>query len=437
MIEKTQILDLLRAGVKPALGCTEPVAVAIAVSRAYAEVKGELKDTKIMISPSIYKNGMRVGIPGTPSAGLVPASALAIVCGDYTKGLEVFADIDEASIKAADKLIAAGLIHVYPEMKPPVSFYISAEITTDKGVGYCEVTGGHTNISLVKKDGKVVYSQEKTSASSASTAPKLIALRDHTIQEIIESVKAIPGEELAFMQDGIDMNLAIANAGLTQYDHTKNLGAQITKLMDEGLLAKDLPTRARAMAAAASDARMSGIKMSVMSSAGSGNHGVTAILPVYLTAQDVGASKEDTWRAVAISHLTTRLIKESTGSLSPICGCAVAAGCGAAVASAWLMGATYEQIGGALMNMIANLAGLVCDGAKRGCALKVAGAASEAIVAAKLAKDGFIVPGMDGILGNDAELSAKNLGRLCDEAMQPMDPKIIEIMVATEEHYCS
>lgn len=421
----SDLLQVLKNEVTPALGCTEPVAVGLAVAEAYRVIGGNVKEVKIKTSPNIYKNGMGVGIPGTSEKGLVFASALAITCGDSTLGLEVFSKVDDQSAADAAELVKEGIISVDVELEEG-NFYIRAEVITDKGTGLCVIRDKHTNIVLVKANDEVILEKEETAKlKSGSSYGKL---NEYTLQDIRHFVENVDFEDIKFMLDGVKMNMEIAQVGLKEKSGS-GLGAALQNLLKDNLLHDDEITNARILTSAACDARMSGINMPVMSSAGSGNHGITAIIPPTVVCESVGCDEDKLARTLAFSHLTTSYIKVYTGRLSAVCGCAIAAGIGASASIAWVLGGTNEQIGGAINNMVASLAGMVCDGAKGGCAFKLSTASSEAIIQAKLALAGVVVSEFDGIVGKEAEATIRNLGRFCNDGMSAADSNIIDIMV--------
>lgn len=417
-------LEVLKNGVKPSLGCTEPVAVGLATAKAYEVVKGEIVHIIVNVSPNIYKNGLGVGIPGTKEIGLVFAAALAITCGDSDLGFEVFRNVDDKYIYEAQKLVFADKVKVNLEINEG-NFFIKAIVKTTNGEGICIIRDKHTNIVFVSADNKIIFKKDDYNKVSEDKATE--NLRDATLIEIREYVENAPYSDLEFMLDGVKLNMDIAKVGLKEKSGI-GLGAAMDTLMSEGVMQKDVINQARVLTAAACDARMSGINMPVMSSAGSGNHGITAIIPPKVVCDFMGYDDEKLARTLAFSHLTTALIKEYTGPLSPVCGCAVAAGIGASASITWALGGNNIQIAGAIKNMVGALAGMVCDGAKGGCAFKLSTASSEAIIQAKLAMANVFINDTDGIVNPVVEQTIKNLGEFCIEGMKAADNEIIHIM---------
>ncbi|SDL29701.1 L-cysteine desulfidase family protein [Natronincola ferrireducens] len=425
-MEHAKLVSILKTQVKPALGCTEPVAVALAASTAYREVAGDLDNIIVKLSPNIFKNGLRVGIPGTPKTGLVFATALAVVCGNPDFGLEVFKNVEDEDVIIADKIVEENKITVGVENQKG-NFYIEVEVFTNNGTAKCVIKDTHTNIVLVEKNGETVF--EKTGEEAVAAVNGTCVLKTLTIKDLRNFIEEVAFEEIDFLLEGVALNMAIAETGLKEKSGL-GVGAGINDLVQKGIYSNDIVNKVRALTASACDARMSGINMPVMSSAGSGNHGITAIVPPTVVCRELGCDDEKLARALAFSHLVTAYIKEYTGKLSPVCGCGVAAGTGASVAIAWIMGATDQQIAGTIKNMVGSISGMVCDGAKGGCAFKLATAASEATIQAQLAVNDVIIGDLEGIVGNAEDITIKNLGKFCMEGMGDLDNKIIEIMLA-------
>ena len=418
-------LEVLKNGVKPALGCTEPVAVGLATAKAFEVVKGQIENIEVSVSPNIYKNGMGVGIPGTKEIGLAFAAALGITCGDANLGFEVFRNVDDNSVSEAEKLILAEKVKINLEVDEG-NFYIKAIVNTLNGEGICIIRDTHINIVFVSANNKIIFEKQEDNIVSETSLSE--NLGDVTLIDIRNYVENVPFSDIEFMLEGVKLNMDIAQVGLEEKSGP-GLGAAMDALMSEGVMQKDVINQARIMTAAACDARMAGINMPVMSSAGSGNHGITAIIPPTVLCEFMGYDDEKLARTLAFSHLTTAYIKVYTGGLSPVCGCAVAAGIGASASITWALGGNNIQIGGAIKNMVGALAGMVCDGAKGGCAFKLSTASSEAIIQAKLAMANVFINDTDGIVDPVAEQTIKNLGKFCIEGMKSADSEIIHIMM--------
>ncbi|MDR7869234.1 MAG: L-serine ammonia-lyase, iron-sulfur-dependent, subunit alpha [Tissierellaceae bacterium] len=420
-----KLLTSLINGVKPALGCTEPVAVGLATAKAYEVIKGEIERVTVKVSANIYKNGMGVGIPGTKEIGLTFAAALGITCGEANLGLEVFRNVDEITTENAQELVNNQQVQVLLEDEKG-NFYIEAEVVTNNGTGICIIKNNHTNIVYVEANGKIIFDNDVVQGSNGNNNEYM---KDLNLQDIRDFVETVDYKDIEFLLEGVKLNMGIAKVGMEEKPGP-GLGAAMNLLMTEGVMQRDVINKARALTAAACDARMAGFNLPVMSSAGSGNHGITAIIPPTVVCEHMGYDDEKLTRTLALSHLVTAYIKVFTGGLSPVCGCAVAAGIGASASITWALGGSNEQIGGAIKNMVGTLTGMVCDGAKGGCAFKLSTAASEAIIQAKLALANVQINDLDGIVNPLAEETIKNLGKFCSEGMKNADSEILEIMTS-------
>lgn len=426
------LISLLKAQVRPALGCTEPAAIAVAVARAFEEVRGDLTSVSVTTSGNIFKNANGVGIPGTREYGIPFAVALALACGDASKGLEVFAAVTDEAVEKARALTRDVPIRVAVD-DTHGNFYIEARVTGSAGDARCIIRHAHTNIELVEKNGCPVLQTASEHSADPVTAPVHDPiLKDLTIQGLRREIEALPLEDIAFLIAGVPMNFRMAQVGLAERPGLA-LGAAIGDLIKKGVLENNMVNKVRMHAAAAADARMAGLKLPVMSSAGSGNHGITAILPPYIVCRELELDEEKLIRALAFSHLMTIAIKEFSGALSPVCGCAVAAGIGAAVAVAWLLDCNDEQIAGTINSMSGTLAGMLCDGAKGGCAFKLSTAAGEATLCALLAKENVFITQGQGIVAVNAETTIQNVGLISTQGMKGVDSTVINVMLAERQ----
>ncbi|HLR21087.1 MAG TPA: L-serine ammonia-lyase, iron-sulfur-dependent, subunit alpha [Tissierellaceae bacterium] len=418
-----RFLQTLINGVKPALGCTEPVAVGLATAKAYEGVKGDVKNIHVKVSPNVFKNGMGVGIPGTKEIGLVFASALGVTCGDASLGLEVFSPVNDEAINEADRLLKEEIVKVELEDRKG-NFYIEANIETNNGKGICIIKSNHTNIVYVEANGEVLFEKDEVNSSDSNSNEYL---KNITIQDIREFVETVDFSDIEFLLEGVKLNIDIAEVGLEQKSGP-GIGAAMDLLISEGVMQKDIISEARMLASAACDARMAGVNMPVMSSGGSGNQGITAIIPPALVCDHIGCDDDKLARTLAFSHLVVAYTKVYLGGLSPVCGCAVSAGIGATSSIVWTLGGTNEQIGGAIKNIVGTLTGMVCDGAKGGCAFKISTATSEAIIQAQLAMENVVIDDNDGIVHPKAEETIRNLASFCNKGMKNADNEIIRIM---------
>ncbi|WP_286953228.1 MULTISPECIES: serine dehydratase subunit alpha family protein [Aminobacterium] len=426
------VKEFLRSEVKPALGCTEPGAVALAVARAREEAGCEcLRDVEVTVSSSIYKNGIAVGIPGTNGLkGNVIAAALAAICGNAEYGLEVLRDCSDEAVLKAKELVEQGKVKVVADMNKN-GVYVRAVVTTENHQSECVIKGSHTNIVNVALDGKSQYTLQGNSQNTQKSEEKSIPdqIKAMTYGELVRLIEDLDEEDVDYVMEGVRMNMEIAGLGL---DPTRKLGLGVGKTMmklaGDGTDLRTLGDKVKAISAAAADARMSGASFPVMSSAGSGNHGITAILPVSIVADYYQKSREETARAIALSHLTTSFIKSRMGRLSPVCGCSVAAGAGSASGITFLLSGDLWKAEKAAEILVSNLVGMVCDGAKDTCALKVGTGAYEAYCAAMIVLEGNELDGPQGVVGETIEKTVENAAAINVEGMTDVDRIIIEFV---------
>lgn len=428
--ERSIYISLLRREVVPALGCTEPIAVTLAVANAREALGAPVAQVSAMMSANIYKNGMGVGIPGTGKTGLPLAAALGVVTGDPRRGLELLENVTPEDVERAQELIASGGVEV-GIAHDVEKLYVQATVHSGSGAtAQCTIRHEHSHVSEITKNGVVVYSDTPKADGDEKTAPtaETVSARDITVKGIYDFATTAPLEEIDFILETARMNSAIAREGLSR-EYGLQVGKKMREQVEKGLLADDLLVRAMTVTAAASDARMAGCTIPVMSNSGSGNQGITATLPVVVTAERVNASEEQLARALTIAHLVAIHIKGYLGRLSALCGCVVAssgAGCGVA----YLLGGGYKEICATIKNMVGNVTGMVCDGAKVGCALKVSSGVCSAMQSAFLAKEDICISSNDGIIDDDIERTIQNLGRVGCDGMVQTDDLLLDIMIS-------
>ncbi|HYE81603.1 MAG TPA: L-serine ammonia-lyase, iron-sulfur-dependent, subunit alpha [Clostridia bacterium] len=414
------LLDILKREIVPATGCTEPVAVAYSTAVARQKLSGKVIKVVITVDPGLFKNGMRVGIPGIKERGLEMAGALGLTAGDPGKALRVIEDISLEQLEEAKELISSGKIHVQVREDYP-RLYVETLLQTEKGEVRIITMDRHLNV-VSTDGGQQPFSCGLQDAASGCGAQ---AIQSYTLEDFIRFSEKIPLEEISFLEQGVALNLALAREGLTL---PGGIGGKLKQLVADGMMSEDMMYNAKLLCSAASEARMSGSKLAAMSSAGSGNHGITIFMTVFAIAEKTGASREKLLRALALSNLITFYIKSYTGTLSAMCGCGVAAGIGASVGVTYLLGGTSQDMLGTMINMVGTIAGLICDGGKEGCAYKLALSAGWAVQSALLAVSGAIINTTDGILASDFEKIIKNMGYVCNPGMVGTNRAIIQVM---------
>ncbi len=426
------VKDILRIEVTPALGCTEPVAIALGAAAAVALLPEKIIDRiEVWIDPNIYKNGMAVVIPGTGGMiGLDASAAIGAFGGDPSLGLEVLNSVDQAAVEKARALLAEGgvIVHLIEES----GLHIKTIVTSGSDSAFSEIKELHSNIVALSLNGIPITDSDLLSKVVGMSGKSALAVLEEwlvglTLEDIYELIDDIDEDDLLFLKKGVDYNVKLAEHGL-KYGSGLGIGKAIERQLKQKLLVKDMSSSARILTSAAADARMSGVNLPAMSSAGSGNHGLTAILPIWAIKDFVEHDDETVLRAIALSHIITAYVKAHTGRLSAVCGCSVAAGAGATAGITYLVGGDVKHMAGAIKNIMEDLAGVICDGAKAGCALKLNTAAGAAVQAALFSLQGINVQDSDGIIGNSTEQTVQNLGAISHQGMMQTDRTILQIM---------
>lgn len=427
------VKDILEMEVTLALGCTEPVAIALGSAAAATLLKNKDFDSlEIWIDPNIYKNGLAVTIPGTGGLhGLDTASALGAYGGDASKDLEVLESIDDEIVAKAQKLIEKGKVTV--NLRAETGLYVRTKLIAGSDVAESLIVDLHNNIVSLKLNGEEITDSPLLASSKRKGGKRSLTeleewLRELTLEDILALTTQLDEEDLDFLEIGVNHNLALAEYGL-QHGSGLGIGKAIDRLMKQKLLVKDMTSSARRLTSAAADARMGGAKLPAMSSAGSGNHGLTAILPIWATKDFIDHDRETLLRAIGLSHIVTAYVKAHTGRLSAVCGCSVAAGAGATAGITYLVGGDVHHMEGAIKNILEDLAGVICDGAKAGCAIKLNTAAGAAVQAALFSLHGVNVKDTDGIIGDSTRQTIRNMGALSQDGMVETDKTILKIML--------
>ncbi len=419
--ERRRIVDLIRREVVPAIGCTEPIAVALCTARA-AEVLGARPERIVVrLSANVLKNAMGVGIPGTGMIGLPIAIALGALVGRSDYGLEVLRDVAPEAVEAGRRFIDEKRIVVSLKENIDEKLHIEVEAEASGHRAVAIIAGGHTRFVYVERDGCVEL-DERGSAVGADAVDEVPL----TLQRVWDFATASPVDELRFILEARRLNKAAAEAAFAgEYGHC--VGPMLRRERELGVIGDSIFSRILSYTSAACDARMAGAMIPVMSNSGSGNQGIAATLPVVVYAEETGADEERTVRALVLSHLTVIYIKQSLGRLSALCGCVVAA-TGSSCGIVYLMGGGYAQAAAAVKNMIANLTGMICDGAKPSCALKLSSGVSTAVFSALMAMDGHCVTPVEGIIDEDVDKCIRNLTDIGRDGMCETDRLVLGIM---------
>lgn len=415
------IVAMIKREVVPAIGCTEPIAVSLCVARA-TELLGSLPEKiTARLSANILKNAMGVGIPATGMIGLPIAIALGALVGRSEYELEVLKDADDKAVARGKQYIDEDRIAI--ELKKGISEKLYVEIETVAGEhrAVAVISGGHTNFVYLALDGEVLCDNRVATAEVESEDEVVLSLR-----KVYDFAMTAPLEEIEFIEESMRLNKAAAESAFAgDYGHA--LGKMLRRDREIKIMGDSVFSRILSYTASACDARMGGAKVPVMSNSGSGNQGITATLPVVVYGEECGATREQMIRALVLSHLTVIYIKQSLGRLSALCGCVVAAS-GSSCGITYLMGGGYEEVAIAVKNMIANLTGMICDGAKPSCALKLASGVSTAVLSAMMAMEGRCVSKLEGIIDEDVDRSIQNLTAIGRDGMNSTDEMILDIM---------
>lgn len=422
--ERKNIIALVKREVVPAIGCTEPMAVALCVAKA-AEVLGK-RPGKItaLLSTNILKNAMGVGIPGTGGMiGLPIAIALGALVGKSDYQLEVLKDSTPEAVAEGKRFIDEHRIHIALKDGITEKLYVEVHCEADGEKAVAIIAGGHTNFVYVARNEHVLLDKQCAGSASDDDGETV----DLTLRKVYDFATTAPLDEIRFILDTARLNKAAAEQSF-KGDYGHGLGKMLRGNYEHKVMGDSVFSHILSYTSGACDARMAGAMIPVMSNSGSGNQGISATLPVVVYAEENGKSEEELIRALMLSHLTVIYIKQSLGRLSALCGCVVAA-TGSSCGITWLMGGSFEQICYAVQNMIANLTGMICDGAKPSCALKVTTGVSTAVLSAIMAMENRCVTSVEGIVDKDVDQSIRNLTKIGSQGMNETDRLVLDIMV--------
>ena len=425
--ERREIIALMNREIIPAIGCTEPIAVALCVAKATETLGCRPEHIEARLSANVLKNAMGVGIPGTGMTGLPIAMALGALVGKSEYELEVLKDGDAEAVKEGCRFIDEKRISVSLKENIEEKLYIEIEVKAGADKAVAIIAGGHTRFVHISRNDETLLSLEGGSSTEGNTTeePKDPEL---TLRHVWDFAMTAPLEELEFILEARRLNMNAAYESLKgEYGHS--IGKLFRSESERNVMGDTLHCQIVGMTTAACDARMAGAMIPVMSNSGSGNQGLTSTVPVVVYGEQTKASHEQMVRALILSHLTVIYIKQSLGRLSALCGCVVAA-TGSSCGITYLMGGGYEEVTKAVKNMIANLTGMICDGAKPSCAMKCASGVSTALVSALMAMNNRCVKSVEGIIDDDVDRSIRNLTDIGRDAMNQTDAMILKIMTS-------
>jgi L-cysteine desulfidase len=411
--------DILKKDVQLAVGCTEPVAVGFLAKEMKPYMPTRLSNVHLRVSRNIYKNGKSVCIPGTEETGLVLACAIGLTRNNPGEGLLVFEGLLDEEIEKAKQIVNDGCITLsIAEDSPDIFVEIILESEKDKVVG--RLAFGHNNLTYLEVNGKILRENLCEEKEVTDTLNHL------NVSHIIEFVENFPEKELAFLNDGIAYNFQASEEGMEK-KYGLGLGRNLQELLEKGVISKNSATETRILTAAAADMRMGGGLCPIMTSGGSGNQGIGIVIPIVTVAKYENIDEDKRNRALVFGHLMNELVKIHSGKLSGMCGCAIGSGVGATAGISWMLGGSEEEISSACNYMFANLTGMLCDGAKDTCSLKLSTCAYEAVLAGYLSKT-LVIRKNIGVVGDSLDHTIKNIGYLAKEAFSLVDDKMMDII---------
>lgn len=422
-LDKELIIQCIKKEVVPAIGCTEPIAVALAVAKATETLGIVPEEIQVRLSANVLKNAMGVGIPGTGMIGLPIAIAMGALVGKSEFELQVLKDVSPEAIEKGKQMIEEKRIHVSLAKDIEEKLFIEVLVKNGDNSAKTIIQGEHTNFVFVEKNNEVLFEKKIDSDSAEEKSALQLNLKkvyDFAVESDLDDIR--------FILESARLNKNAAEAALIN-DYGHALGKTLTCPCEARIMGDSMLSKILSYTSAACDARMAGSLIPVMTNSGSGNQGISATLPVTIYAEEIGASEEALIRALILSHLTVIYIKNSMGRLSAFCGCVVAS-TGSACGITYLMGGGYQEVSYAVKNMVANLTGIICDGAKPGCSLKVSGSVATAVFSAMMAMEGKYVTALEGIIDEDVDKCIKNLTHIASQGMSETDKLILEIMTS-------
>ena len=420
-------LKTLKKEVVPSEGCTEPIAIAYAASIAAEHLKGEIKEVNIYLSKNVIKNALGVGIPGTGGVGIEIAAALGISIQKSYKKLTILSNFTEDELKKAKEIVDKNIINI-KQKNTHKALYIEVELLSETSKSKVIIEDTHTNVTLIECDDEIIMDNNSEVNEDLEEDYKLFKIAD-----IYNFAKEADFDDIKFILESAKMNEKVSEEGL-KGDYGLQVGSKIIQKGNFNLFSNDASNKIIAASAAASDARMDGCAMPIMTTAGSGNQGIACSIPVAQTARLLDKSEEELARALVLSNLVTIRIKKHMGRLSPLCGAGIAGATGASCGITYLLGGDLENINYCINNMISDLSGMICDGAKETCALKIATGTNAAIQCANLAINGISATANDGIVAKDVEETIESIETLIQNGFKNVDDTILNIMLEKKKN---
>ena len=420
-------LRTLKKEVVPSEGCTEPIAIAYAASIAAEHLKGEIKEVNIYLSKNVIKNALGVGIPGTGGVGIEIAAALGISIQKSYKKLTILSNFTEDELKKAKEIVDKNIINI-KQKNTNKALYIEVELLSETSKSKVIIEDTHTNVTLIECDDEIIMDNNSEVSEDLEEDYKLFKIAD-----IYNFAKEADFDDIKFILESAKMNEKVSEEGL-KGDYGLQVGSKIIQKGNFNLFSNDASNKIIAASAAASDARMDGCAMPIMTTAGSGNQGIACSIPVAQTARLLDKSEEELARALVLSNLVTIRIKKHMGRLSPLCGAGIAGATGASCGITYLLGGNLENINYCINNMISDLSGMICDGAKETCALKIATGTNAAIQCVNLAINGISATANDGIVAKDVEETIESIETLIQNGFKNVDDTILNIMLEKKKN---
>ena len=420
-------LKTLKKEVVPSEGCTEPIAIAYAASIAAEHLKGEIKEVNIYLSKNVIKNALGVGIPGTGGVGIEIAAALGISIQKSYKKLTILSNFTEDELKKAKEIVDENIINI-KQKNTNKALYIEVELLSETSKSKVIIEDTHTNVTLIECDNEIIMDNNSEVSEDLEEDYKLFKIAD-----IYNFAKEADFDDIKFILESAKMNEKVSEEGL-KGDYGLQVGSKIIQKGNFNLFSNDASNKIIAASAAASDARMDGCAMPIMTTAGSGNQGIACSIPVAQTARLLDKSEEELARALVLSNLVTIRIKKHMGRLSPLCGAGIAGATGASCGITYLLGGDLENINYCINNMISDLSGMICDGAKETCALKIATGTNAAIQCANLSINGISATANDGIVAKDVEETIESIETLIQNGFKNVDDTILNIMLEKKKN---